>query len=189
MKKQFKMPKPVKITGRTSSITNAFVNGIIPCKYPNEVEISDAIKTLNMDINRIECAYCGGQYSQWDHLEPIVKKQRPTGYISEIYNLIPCCSVCNSSKSGTNWRIWMENETPQSPRGRQIKNLEKRIKVIEEYEDWCKDKRTILDFEKIVGKDLWDQHWKNHDDLLDKMQEFQLHSDKVKEKINEKINN
>ena len=30
----FKMPVPVKIKGRTSSITNAFVNGIIPVIEP-----------------------------------------------------------------------------------------------------------------------------------------------------------
>ncbi len=39
MKKSvFRMPTPVKITGRTSSITNAFVNGIIPVIEPTDDE-------------------------------------------------------------------------------------------------------------------------------------------------------
>ena len=46
MKKVFSMPTPVKITGRTSSITNAFVNGIIPVIEPTEAEIDDAAETL-----------------------------------------------------------------------------------------------------------------------------------------------
>ena len=43
MKKIFRMPTPVKITGRTSSITNAFVNGIIPVIEPTEEEIESAL--------------------------------------------------------------------------------------------------------------------------------------------------
>ena len=35
----FKMPKATKIMNRTSSITNSFVNGIIPCITPTEGEI------------------------------------------------------------------------------------------------------------------------------------------------------
>lgn len=81
MKKIFKMPKRIKITSRTSSITNAFVNGIIPCLYPSEAEVMEAIKVLGMTENEIVCAYCGDAYNQWDHLEPIVEGQRPTGYI------------------------------------------------------------------------------------------------------------
>lgn len=46
MKKVFRMPAPVKITGRTSSITNAFVNGIIPVIEPTDEEIDDVLKHL-----------------------------------------------------------------------------------------------------------------------------------------------
>lgn len=53
MKKIFKMPTPVKITGRTSSITNAFVNGIIPVIEPTDEEIEDVLQTLGMDKEHI----------------------------------------------------------------------------------------------------------------------------------------
>ena len=181
------MPKPVKITARTSSITNAFVNGIIPCQYPNESEILGALEILEMKSDHVVCAYCGNPNNQWDHLEPIVENQRPTGYISEIYNLIPCCSVCNSSKSGSNWFKWFTGDAKQNPKNRNIVDLDKRIDIIMKYEKWCKSKRTKLDFEKIVGKKLWEEHWKNHDILIEKMREFQIHSDIVKDKISKSI--
>lgn len=183
MKKIFKMPKRIKITSRTSSITNAFVNGIIPCLPPSEAEVIEAIKILGMTENKVVCAYCGDAYNQWDHLEPIVENQRPTGYISEIYNLIPCCSICNSSKSGSNWLTWIRGNAEQNPKSRKIKNLENRITKILEYEKWCKLKRTKLKFDKIVGEKLWNEHWKNHDMIIQNMKEFQVHSNILKEKI------
>ncbi len=34
------MPKPVSVTGRTSSITKSFVNGIISNKMPNSEDLN-----------------------------------------------------------------------------------------------------------------------------------------------------
>ncbi len=53
--------------GRTSSITNAFVNGIIPVIEPSEEEVDDVLNTLGMNRETICCAYCGDQYTEWDH--------------------------------------------------------------------------------------------------------------------------
>jgi len=85
----FMMPKTVNITGRSSSITNAFVNGIIPAIYPTEEEIMQSLEILGLDANDLRCAYCGDPATEWDHLRPLVKDKKPTGYISEIYNLVP----------------------------------------------------------------------------------------------------
>lgn len=104
MKEIFKMPTPVKITGRTSSITNAFVNGIIPVIEPTDQEIIDALHTLGMTPTHIVCAYCGDTYSEWDHFHPLIKDKQPTGYISEIHNLVPACSKCNQSKGNKHWK-------------------------------------------------------------------------------------
>ena len=41
---QFAMPKPVRITGRSSSITNSFVNGVIPVVVPSEAEVREALE-------------------------------------------------------------------------------------------------------------------------------------------------
>jgi len=70
--KVFKMPVPMKITGRSSSITNAFVNSIIPIMHPSENDIKDSLKLLGMTVETIECIYCGSKYTEWDHLRPLV---------------------------------------------------------------------------------------------------------------------
>src|SRR5574344_729672 len=102
LKSVFKMPKPVKITGRTSSITNSFVNGIIPIIEQSEEEIKTALEILGMDERTICCAYCGDSYTEWDHLRPLVLNKTATGYISKIHKLVPACGKCNQSKGNQN---------------------------------------------------------------------------------------
>ncbi|MDF2561892.1 MAG: hypothetical protein K0R99_3338 [Microbacterium sp.] len=45
---RFAMPKPVRITGRSSSITNSFVNGIVPVVRPTEAQIDEALEILGL---------------------------------------------------------------------------------------------------------------------------------------------
>lgn len=183
MKKIFKMPKPVKIIGQTSSITNAFVNGIIPVIKPTDEEIEDVLQTLGMDKNHITCAYCGDPSTEWDHFRPLVKNKKPTGYISEIHNLVPSCGKCNQSKGNEHWKTWMLGNASLSPHSKQIPDIEKRIAKLEEFEQLYTPVK--LDFEKIVGAEMWKQHWENCRKLHDLMQESQKHSDKIKELIND----
>lgn len=187
MKKIFKMPTPVKITGRTSSITNAFVNGIIPVIEPTDEEIEDVLQTLGMDKEHITCVYCGNSYSEWDHFRPLVKNKMPTGYISEIHNLVPSCGKCNQSKGNMNWKTWMLGAAPLSPHSRQIPDIEYRIAKLEEFERHYTP--VQLDFENIVGTEIWKQHWENCRKLHSLMQESQKHSDTIKKLINVSINN
>jgi len=110
------MPKPMKITGRSSSITNAFINSIIPVIPPTEEEVKEALSILGMSKERFECAYCGATASEWDHLRPLVMDKQPTGYISEIHNLVPSCGKCNQSKGNKDWRTWMLSDAKLSPK-------------------------------------------------------------------------
>ncbi len=186
MKKIFRMPTPVKITGRTSSITNAFVNGIIPVIEPTDEEINDVLTILGMNTDNICCAYCGDTYTEWDHFRPLVKNKMPTGYISEIHNLVPACGKCNQSKGNKNWKEWMLSDATLSPHTRSIPDLDFRIKRLEVFEKQYVP--TKLDFEKIVGTEAWKQHWDNCQKLHDLMQESQKHSDKIKALIYNSIN-
>lgn len=181
MKKIFRMPTPVKITGRTSSITNAFVNGIIPVIEPTDAEIEDVLNILGMDTEHICCAYCGDPYTEWDHFRPLVKDKMPTGYISEIHNLVPACGKCNQSKGNKHWKTWMLSDASLSPHSRQISDIKYRIAKLEEFEQHYTPIK--LDFEKIVGTEVWAQHWENCRKLHSLMQESQKHSDKIKELI------
>src|SRR5437773_5742088 len=87
----FQMPSVQTMVSRKSSITNAFVNAIIPVVPPTVNEIEEALRILEMEPDDLRCAYCGDKASEWDHLRPLVKGRRPTGYISEIGNLVPSC--------------------------------------------------------------------------------------------------
>ena len=149
----FKMPKPMKITGRSSSITNAFINSIIPVIIPTNKEVEESLKILNMDFDSIQCSYCGKEASEWDHLRPLVLNKKPTGYVSEIHNLVPSCGKCNQSKGNKIWSTWIISDAKLSPKTRGVKDIEQRIERLKLYEKWKKP--TIVDFETIVGKKKW----------------------------------
>src|SRR5687767_102420 len=94
----FRMPSVQTMMSRKSSITNAFVNSLIPVIEPSAAEIAEALTILGMTVEDVRCAYCGDVASEWDHLRPLVVGRRPTGFISEIGNLVPSCGKCNQSK-------------------------------------------------------------------------------------------
>src|ERR1700686_3805297 len=102
-----KLPRPLKITSRSSSITNSFVQAIVPTIDPSSEEIVEALRILGMSPESMACVYCGARTTDWDHLRPLVKNKRPTGYISEIRNLVPACGPCNQSKGASDWRTWI----------------------------------------------------------------------------------
>ncbi len=183
-KKSFRMPTPMKITGRSSSITNSFINSIIPVIHPPEEEIIEALNILHLDSENLRCAYCGDKSTEWDHLRPLVLNQRPTGYISEIHNLVPACGKCNQSKGNKDWHVWIVSSAPLSPMSRDIKNLEEKINRLKEYENW-KDIQPI-NFENLIGKDNWEQHWKNWKNVLETMKESQKLAEKINGTIAEK---
>lgn len=149
----------MKITGRSSSITNAFINSIIPVVPPCAEEVQQALKILGMTHENFQCAYCGGVASEWDHLRPLVKDKKPTGYISEIHNLVPSCGKCNQSKGNKEWKTWMLSTARLSPTARGIKDISARVKRLEAYEN--SKAPTKMDFSAIVGQKVWAQHQDN----------------------------
>lgn len=178
--KQFKMPKPVAITGRTSSITNSFINSIIPVVAPTNDELQEALKILGME-DQIGCAYCGDTYSEWDHLRPLVVDKRPTGYISEIHNLVPSCGKCNQSKGNKRWREWMFGPAPLSPYSRGIADAEDRATRLAAYEAWMPP--TPLNFEELVEPEVWAAHWDYRTQIVDLMQEAQTTAAQIRRTI------
>jgi hypothetical protein len=167
------MPTAVSIAGRSSSITNCFASAIIPVIKPTAEEVSEALSILDLRADDLRCAYCGDPNTEWDHLRPLIVGQRPTGYISEIQNLVPACSKCNQSKGNKPWREWMRSKAPQSPQARGVPGIEERIARLEAFERWGSPRR--IDFEKVLGSELWLQHWNNWSAViaeLRKAQEF-----------------
>lgn len=177
------MPTPMKITGRSSSITNAFINSIIPIIYPSNEELLEALSILEIEPTNLKCSYCGSTSTEWDHLRPLVMNKKPTGYISELCNLVPSCGKCNQSKGNKNWKVWMLSSAKLSPKTKGTKDLEERIRKLEAYENWKKP--VIIDFEKIIGKETWQTHWQNCEKVQSLMKESQVLAESINKKIKE----
>jgi hypothetical protein len=161
----FRMPMPMSIVARSSTITNSFVNSIIPVIEPTEAEVLEALRILGMSPTDVRCAYCGDPFTEWDHLRPLVNEQRPTGYISEIGNLVPACGKCNQSKGNKNRRDWIVSRAKRSPRTRGVSDLETRIERLSEYEKW--KPREPIHFESVVGPELWREYWESWRKVLE----------------------
>jgi len=179
----FRMPTPMKITGRSSSITNSFINSIIPVFEPTNEQVKEALSILGMDHDSFECSYCGSVASEWDHLRPLVLNKKPTGYVSEIHNLVPACGKCNQSKGNKPWSTWMVSDAKLSPKSRGVENLELRMQRLTDYENWGEP--IVVDFEAIVGKEKWEQHWVNWELVQSTMRKAQLLATEINKKIAE----
>lgn len=160
LRSAFAMPSPPTMVSRKSTITNAFVCALIPVVEPSVEEIEEALSILGMTPDDVRCAYCGDRATEWDHLRPLVKDRRPTGFISEIANLVPSCPKCNQSKGNSNWLTWIQSTAAKwSPAARKTPDLQARIGRLHAYEAW----RPVqpLDFAQIVGEPAWDAYWQH----------------------------
>jgi HNH endonuclease len=181
LRKAFRMPAVQSMKSRKTSITNAFVSAIIPVIKPTPEEIADALEILGMTAETVTCIYCGDKSSAWDHLRPIVVGRRPTGFISEIANLVPCCQPCNSSKGNKPWRTWMAGEAPQSSASRNVPDLQSRIERLDAFERWRQP--THVDFAAIVGAQVYEDYWRELDRIIGEMEQSQRLADKLRAQI------
>lgn len=185
-KNVFEMPANMRISSRTSTITNAFVSSILPSIEPQEDEIKKCLEILELDANDLRCAYCGDKATEWDHLRPLVSSKKPTGYVSEIRNLVPACGTCNQSKRNKNWDDWITSDVKGSPNIRKPKDdLNVRIQRLRSYEDW--GRVSPIDLEKAVDGKLWDNHWQNLEDMHKEMKNCQELADKIRSEIEKKL--
>jgi hypothetical protein len=181
----FQMPSVQTMVSRKSSITNAFVNSVIPVVQPSLDEIEQSLSMLGMEPFNVRCAYCGDKKTEWDHLRPLVLKHRATGFISEIANLVPSCGKCNQSKGNKPWREWMQSYTRLSPSGRGIADIADRITRLDAYEKWRSP--TIIDFEVILGHDAWKQYWVLWEDVNAELRKCQTVADSIRNQIIEAL--
>jgi HNH endonuclease len=177
----FRMPSFQTMVSRKSSITNAFVNSLIPVIEPKIEDIIEALRILGMSPSDVRCAYCGDKSTEWDHLRPLVVNRRPTGYISEIANLVPACGKCNQSKGNKNWLKWMMSGAPHAPAKRGIADLPRRIERLHAYEAW----RPIVPvpFEQIVGVEAYADYWKKLDAVVKLLSEYQTVANQLRQQI------
>ncbi|HEX8341549.1 MAG TPA: HNH endonuclease [Tepidisphaeraceae bacterium] len=179
--KAFKMPVVQSMRSRKTSITNAFVSTIIPVMRPTPEEIGEALAVLGMNAESINCAYCGDKCNAWDHLRPLVVNRRPTGFISEITNLVPACQPCNSSKTNSHWKDWMLRTTGNSPSQRGVADMHFRVQRLEAFERWRSP--TKIDFEAILGTVAYEAYWVELDRIIAELEKSQQMADTLRETI------
>jgi hypothetical protein len=184
MKNLIQMPTPGNIMRRSSSITNAFVNSLIPIVIPNEKEVREALQILQINPDHQTCAFCGDTATEWDHLRPLVIGRKPTGFITEIANLVPACGKCNQSKGNKPWRSWINSNARLSPKSRGIPDLGAKIEHLEDFEKWRKVEP--INFEEIVGSEMWITHWENCERVINEMKTSQEFAVRIRTVILEK---
>jgi hypothetical protein len=160
-----------------------FTPAVIPWVEPSPKERAEALAVLGMLEDNIACAYCGGVASDWDHLRPLVKDKRPTGYISDFKNLVPSCGRCNQSKGALNWRTWMCSKATGSPASRGVADLDDRIKALERFEAW--GNVVPVNIKDFVSPELWVAHWETLDRLERDLRQAQQHAAVLQAKIQE----
>jgi hypothetical protein len=157
--------KPPKLTARTSTLTSLFFMTLTPYIEPSAEEVDEALSVLGMERGQCVCAYCGDIKSEWDHFRAIVENRQPTGYITEIHNLVPACGKCNQSRGNKPWREWMVSAALHSPKSRGKPDIERRTTHLEAYERWSTPIR--LDYGALAGDHQWAQHLKNRDQVIE----------------------
>jgi hypothetical protein len=157
--------KPPKLTARTSTLTSLFFMTLTPYIEPSAEEVDEALSVLGMERGQCVCAYCGDTKSEWDHFRAIVENRQPTGYITEIHNLVPACGKCNQSRGNKPWREWMVSAALHSPKSRGKLDIERRMTHLEAYERWSTPIR--LDYGALAGDHQWAQHLKNRDQVIE----------------------
>lgn len=175
----------MRITSRGSTITNAFVSSILPSIEPQEDEIRECLRILELDVKDLRCAYCGNKATEWDHLRPLVSNKKPTGYVSEIRNLVPACGTCNQSKGNKNWNDWITSDVKGSPKIRNGEDLKVRIQRLKRYEKW--GRLSPIKFKKAVDGKLWDKHWQNLEDMHKEMKKCQKLADQIRTEIAKQV--
>lgn len=158
-----KLPARMKIDSLKTSIRRAFINTIVPEVRPTAAQEAAWRAQLGiapLAVDELECVYCGRPATQLDHFRNLTAADgRPSGYITDIYNLVPCCSTCNSSKAGKHWKIWMTGNAANAPNKRlSATELADRVAVLDRFEVWSTPLATRLDVLALIGVSEWEQY-------------------------------
>jgi hypothetical protein len=181
----FTMPSGLTITGRSSSISNVFVAAIVPVIRPNAEEIRQVLEILELEPSSLSCSYCGDRSTEWDHLRPLVKGGRPTGFPSSIRNLVPSCGKCNQSKGRSDYETWMLGAAKRCPTKRGIGDVHIRIDRLKRYEAWAHC--TQLHIDELVPRELLDEYYKLQSEILEDLRRAQVMASHISKEIKTRL--
>lgn len=180
------MPVKSNLKSRTSTISNAFTISITPYIVPTPKEIAQLL--CDLDIKDGQCAYCLRPANSTDHFRPLVKNGLPNGYISDINNLVPCCADCNSSKGKKDWDEWYNSEKNLlrlKGYGLSDADITHRFEVLQAFD--FKTKADRIDYEKVLGKEKWEDFISNKKALNQRLIDEQKFCDELRKIIEGKI--
>lgn len=177
------MRPPLKIASRSSTISNAFVQAILPETPVDNAHRAAVLEHFGMSDDDLRCVYCGDPATDWDHLTPLVVNRLPSGRTSGPGNMVPACAPCNQSKSGRPWATWITSRARRSPATRGIADLEDRIAVLKQFE--AEFPHELFDFEQRAGAELWREYWRQRDAVLEALRDAQSIADKIQQRYRE----
>ena len=183
--KRFKLPTKANLKGRSSTISNAFAISITPYIYPTSAAITDFYDLLAIEEG--QCAYCLGDANAMDHIKPLVTDGLPTGYITDIHNLVPCCWACNSAKGKkdfSEWYLSKNNVDRLHKKGLSNDKIQERFSVIKNYISRI---GVPLNYQEILGDDLWNEYLSRRKNLIAALRENQEFCDKLDAIITNKL--
>ncbi len=134
-----------------------------------------------LKIKESQCAYClrEGQAKTADHFKPVVNGTMPTGYVTDITNLVPCCKDCNSKKAGKEFDDWFDenNQWLIDKLGNKNKINERKNIILEAMRpNW-------LDYKQILGRKGWHKYTTTRKKLERALARSQKTLDKLAQKI------
>lgn len=174
------------LKGRTTTLAGLFVLSITPFRQPSVEDVDLALSILGMKRGKVTCAYCGGNKTEWDHFRPVVKKGRPSGYITEIQHLVPSCGRCNQSKSGSHWKDWILGSASKSPKTLKVVDLRKRVARLDRYERWRRP--TRINYSRILDHHTLSKHFAYLGKVLAILSTAEKHAARIRSRIEERRN-
>lgn len=152
------------LSGRRSTINNAFVHEIIFHPGNKTEENKMWLKRFGQIQGEEKCVYCGERAGTIDHIFNLTIQGLPSGYNSDYNNLVPCCKDCNSKKGATLWQDYMKTDEMIKIEGHE-QRFEVLEKILKKYPPF------YFDFKEVVGEEKWNNYIKMKEELLMKMDE------------------
>ena len=113
------------------NLWSASCYAMMPTNDKNSVQPSELKLYRTFVRNRRRCVYCGDPATAMDHFRAFMQpKGRPSGFRDDMWNMVPCCTTCNSSKGNRSWRIFMSRTTGKTPLARGVSSITHRRRVL-----------------------------------------------------------
>lgn len=114
-------------TGFAFSMVERAVKEACGKRELGQAEIQEIIKYFFNE--ELQCVYCGSpEVKRWDHLLPISK-----GGETVLGNIVPSCQRCDDSKRDDYFDDWIKSDVKYSPKSREVKDIDERIRKIKAY--------------------------------------------------------